>query len=217
MPSKGLGLRAGVAIPSTAFVPQPESSLVADISEWLYWGSPPAYIEVPYAWLSFPATWQAETLANTATVTQRDGVSATRANSASVTQRGQLDAPPVSLHTTCDADPANLAQWTVDYRSPLRMKQPELALVDLTARTRAERARVLRVRQGIRVVVTDAPATWPEGSHSLLVEGVRHVGHSHSRLVVWRTSAIPGTTPGEPGPWLRYGSSFWNSADVVGF
>jgi hypothetical protein len=217
MPSKGLGLRAGVAIPATAFVPQPESGLVAEVSEWLYWGSPPKHTEAPYSWLSFPATWQAETLANTATVTQDDGVSATRADTASVNQRGQLDAPPVTLHTTCDADPANLAQWTVTYRSPLRMKQPEMALVDLASRTPAERARILRVRQGARVVVTGAPATWPEGSHSLLVEGVRHTGRSHSRVVVWRTSAVAGTTPGTPGPWLRYGSSHWESTDVIGF
>lgn len=218
MPAKGLGLRAGMYLPATGFVPQYPDRLVADLSAWLYWGGPPAYTEIPYSWLAPPLSWLHETLANTATVTATaTGASATRTNTASITAHGQRDAPSVTLDTYVGADPANLAQWTVDYRSSPRMKQPNLYLVDLIQRTDDEQVRILRVRQGMRIVITDAPATWPEGSSSLLVEGVSHSLLPSSRTVTWQTSAIAGSTAGTPGPWLRYGSSMWNSTDVIPF
>jgi len=216
MPAKGLGLRARItAIPAAALVSVAPDPLVSVVTQWLFFGGPPAPVEIPYTWLSFPARWRHETMVNTATVEQFNGVEATKTNPTSVTNFGQR-AGGDTLHTACDADPANLATWLVTYWGEQRMKQPALMLVDLAQRTDAEVTAILRVRQGTRVVVTDAPATWPEGSHSLVVEGVDHSGRADRSGVIWRTSPVPGsTTPGEPGPWLRYGSSMWNSADVI--
>jgi len=156
-------------------------------------------------------------MVNTAVVSQTGGVSATKVNIASRDTFGVRSPAPTSLDTATDADPANLAQWLVTYRGLARMRQPALMLVELAERSEPERVKILRVRPGTRIVISDAPITWSEGSHSLVVEGREHVGRGDRRGVMWQTSAVAGTVPGEPGPWLRYGSSKWNSTDVVPF
>lgn len=215
--SRGLGLRSGIStIPAAALVAQPPHATVAALVDRLFFGGPPAPVLIPYSWLSFPARWRHETMVNTATVGQVGGTSATATNAASVAEHGHRPGG-ATLHTASDADPANLATWLVTYRGEQRMKQPTLMLVDLAERSDAERVAILAVRQGTRIVITGPPTTWPEGSHSLVVEGVDHTGRSDRRGVAWKTSPVPGTIPGEPGPWLRYGASIWNSTDVIPF
>jgi hypothetical protein len=229
VPSRGLGLRAQslfVASNRVAGSPHP-SSVAADpnptfpvptiLQDYFFAGTPTA-TQIPYAWLSGAegARFRAETMVNVATISQLDGASTTATNVASRTAYG-VRAVSGQLDTACDADPANLATWLTTYRGDPRMKQPTLALIELGSRTANECVSILRVREGMRITITGAPATWPQGAYSLVVEGVAHASRDGVRLVVWATSAVPGTTPGTPGPWFRWGSSSYGGTDVIPF
>jgi hypothetical protein len=192
--------------------PSQEPSILRDY----VFGSPPSSTQIPYSWLAPPVRFRAEPLVNVATVNRVDGATAISTNIASRDAYGVRVATG-SLDTACNADPANLALWLTTYRGDPRMRQPALTLVDLIQRTPEECVRILRVREGDRIVITDAPATWPQGASSLVVEGVLHSSHVGDRKVGWVTSAVPGTTAGTPGPWVRWGSSVYQSTDVIPF
>lgn len=58
---------------------------------------------------------------------------------------------------------------------------------------------------------------WPDGTTSLLIEGIQHTGGVDDRVVVWNTSPVIGSTPGIPGPWFRTDSSRLDGADRLPF
>lgn len=192
--------------------PSQEPSILRDY----VFGSPPSPTQIPYSWLAPPVKFRAEPLINVATVNQTGAATAISTNATSRAAYGERAATG-SLDTACNADPANLALWLTTYRSDPRMRQPALMLVDLIQRTPDECVRILRVREGDRVLITDPPATWPQGAHSLVVEGVSHSSQRGDRKVMWVTSAVPGITAGTPGPWFHWGSSVYQSTDVIPF
>lgn len=210
-----MALRTGRArtIPAAGLRAAAVPSQVSTILRDYVFGSAPSPTLIPYSWIAPPARFRADTVVNVATMAQTDGATTTIANLASKA-RGAREVTG-TLATACDADPANLGRWLTTYRADPRMRQPLLLLVDLIARTDDECVRILRVREGDRVVVTDPPADWPEGGHSLVVEGLQHLSQNGRRQVGWVTSAVAGTTPGTPGPWFRWGSSQYGSADVI--
>lgn len=218
MPSRGMALRTGRArsIPALRLHGEAQPSTVSTILRDYVFGGPPASTLIPYAWLAPPVRFRAEPLVNVATIDQTDGVTATSTNIASRFAYG-VRAATGTLDSACDADPANLGSWLSTYRGDPRMRQPALMLVDLIQRTPDECVRILRVRQGDRIVITGAPTTWPQGAHSLVVEGVLHSSQRGGRRVGWVTSAVAGTVAGTPGPWFRWGSSRYGSTDVIPF
>lgn len=218
MPSRGMALRNGrsVTLPhSKVWAPSVPSQVPTVLADYI-WGSPPSPTQIPYSWLKNPAMFRAETMVNVATINQFNGITATVPNSTSVSAYGER-AVSGTLSTACDADPAQLATWLTTYRGDPRMRQPALALVALDARTPDECVKILRVREGDRVQIIGAPATWPQGASSLVVEGVAQVQNQGVRTVAWVTSAVPGSVAGTPGPWFRWGSSVVNGTDVIPF
>lgn len=196
----------------------PASPLAAVVGDY-YWGtgvtdalSP---VEIPYAWIATPLARKPTTPVNAVTVSQTGGTTASALDQASIDRFGS-GGEPVTLDTACDADPANLAEFLVEYEATPRPRQPLVRLV-LHGRTDAEVLRILRVKLGQRVRIPDAPAFWPPGAANLVVEGIAHRLAVEDRAVVWATSALIGVAPTEPGPWWRWDASTWDGTDLVPF
>jgi hypothetical protein len=213
-----MALRTGRArsLPASGLRSAAQPSQVATVLRDYVFGGGPDPVSIPYSWLAVPVRFRAEALVNFAEITQVEGPTATRINETSRSAYGER-AVTGSLDTICGADPANLAQWLVTYRGDPRMRQPALMLVDLIVRTPDECVRILRVGEGDRITITGAPSTWPQGSTSLVVEGVGHSSQNGERKVVWVTSAVAGAVAGIPGPWFRWGSSAYGGTDVIPF
>lgn len=178
-------------------------------------GLPPDPVDIPYSWINPPLIRRPTRVINSAVVSQTDGVTAYSTDAASTTRYG-VGSESETLDTAVDADPANLATHLTTYYSTPRPHQPVVRL-SLLRRTEAECLLILSVSLARRVRITDAPATWPAGAVSFVVEGIRHVITPERRDVEWTTSAPIGAVAGTPGPWFRWDESYWDGADVIPF
>ena len=158
MPSRGMALRSGRArsLPAARLRSAAQPSQVATVLRDYVFAEAPAPVQIPYSWLSPPVRFRAEAVVNVAEIGQVDGATATVTNEASRSAYGER-AVQGTLDTACDADPANLGLWLTTYRGEPRMRMPALVLVDLIARTPEECVRILRVREGDRVLITGLP------------------------------------------------------------
>jgi hypothetical protein len=177
----------------------------------------PAPTQIPYSWLSPPFRARADQPINDVTVTQFGGGTAYQTSAASIARYGD-SAAPYTLETAQDGDMQSLAAWVIDHYATSRMRCPSLTLnLFGPTRTDAEKWLVLGVTIGTRIQITGAPATWPEGTSTLIVEGIAHQVGGNVRLVTWNTSPVIGATPGVVGPWFKLNSSPINGTDTVPF
>lgn len=182
-------------------------------------GGPPAIVSIPYSWLSRPLRDRPDKPVTSASVSQFGGTSAYQVDADSQTEYGE-NPFTATLHTACDADPANLAHWALAYRATQpgvvpRARFSSLPVV-LSKRAPAEIQLLLDVRIGQRIRITGAPATWPPGKTEQVVEGIRHsIGALRTMELI--TVPIIGTTAGAPGPWFKVGSSVLGGPDAVPF
>lgn len=188
---------------------------VAD--DW-FWGiAPPMVTVIPYGWLSPPAQFRADQPINSPQIATSGGGTAVMPNVASIAQYGEFR-QPVTLSALSSADGPALAYWFSTYYAGFRMRCPSLAVNLLDARrTQAEVWRVLGVRIGDRISIPDAPATWPEGTNSMFVEGIQHEVSQNRRMVTFNCSPVVGSSPGVVGPWFREGISFASGTDAGPF
>lgn len=195
------------------------SGVASSASRDFWYGfSPPTPTQIPYAWLSPPFRARADRPLNDQTVTRTGGATGYAPNAASIARFGSVS-NPVTLETAVDADAQALANWQTTYYTNPRMRCPSLT-VNLFGPSRSdpEKWRTLGVKIGTRIQITGAPATWPEGTTSLIVEGVTHQIGQGVRTVTWNTSPVIGATPGMVGPWFRLnGGSFIDGTDPVPF
>jgi hypothetical protein len=174
--------------------------------DWLWGGAPPAPVVVPYSWLDQPLHFRPDAPVNYALVSRVNGNTARSVNKTSSDASTEYRASGVTLDCVTPADPPNLADHvTGNFASP-RMRCPSLTF-DLLIRTDPERQLLLGVAEGQPIVVSGTPASWPEGTASLVIEGVRHVIGIDQRTVIWNTSPVVGSTPGTAGPWFRLDAS----------
>lgn len=177
----------------------------------------PAPVQIPYDWLSPPLRARADQPINDVAVSQTGGGTAYQTSAASIARYGDA-AGRFTLETAQPGDMQSLATWVIAYYATSRMRCPSLT-INLFGATRsdAEKWLVLGVAIGTRIQITGAPATWPEGISTLIVEGIAHQVGGNVRLVTWNTSPVIGGTPGVVGPWFELNSSPLNGTDVVPF
>lgn len=183
--------------------------------DWFWGGGPPPPVWLPYSWISRPLRFRPHQPITAAEVSDTSGTTARSRNATSYAEYREYLATAV-LDTAIQADPVSLAAYLTDNHTVQRMACPTL-LFDLLPRADNERALLLGISEGMRIVITGVPATWPEGAHSLIVEGVHHVIGLSKRTVAFTTSPVVGTTAGDPGPWLRADASTIGGTDTTPF
>lgn len=62
-----------------------------------------------------------------------------------------------------------------------------------------------------------APGLWPEGTTTAVIEGRGRSISLDRPIVAWNLAAVVGVTPGVPGPWFRFDTSFLDGSDRVPF
>lgn len=179
-------------------------------SDWFWGNVAPDPTEIPYSWLRPPVRFRPDPPVNTAEVGRTGGSTARAVDTnhrdalgyGEYTFRAELD-------TAVTHDPAALAGFMVAVHAndPPRQRIPALSLM-LNNRTVDECQTILTRAIGDRISITGAPATWPEGTTSLVIEGIRHEIGVDARYVAWVTTPVVGDDPGEPGPWFRLDESF---------
>jgi len=174
--------------------------------------APPA-AEFPVCWFSDPISLRLLRPYNHAEVTQVDGVTARADNTTSIATYGAVYPFTATLSTAVDADPENLASWTVTYNGNPRTTAPSLS-VQLLYRTDAEKLQILQVGRGQRIRLTGLPIQWPESAKTLVVAGIRHQASIAGHTVTWTTTPVVGSVDGIPGPWFRWGSSSRGGTDI---
>ena len=177
-------------------------------------GLAPVPVQIPLCWLSPPVLLRLEQPYTTAAVS-REGSTYRDRSAANVAEYGDFSFV-AELTTPNTADLANLAHWTVTYRSVPRMRAPQL-VIDLMYRTDAEKLMLLRIARWSRIVLTGVPPEFPEGAASLVVAGTKHTVSVFSRRLFITTAPVIGSAAGVPGPWFRFGSSAWGGTDIIPF
>lgn len=197
----------------------PNSPLAAVLNEY-YWGAgvtgPPAPVQIPYSWITYPLIGQPTPAYTRAAVSQTGGVTSYASAAAATVRRYGAQLFTATLDTDVDADTANLATFVIAYQATPRPRRPVMRIY-LHNRTEDECLRILRVGYGMRVQITDAPATWPPGAANITIEGKAHSISVDARYVDWTTTALIGAAPTAPGPWWRWGASRWGGTDIRPF
>lgn len=171
---------------------------------------------IEYCWIQAPLIRRPTTAITKAQITQDGGITAySSADTDTVRQYG-VNTAQTTLQTAVDADAQNFADFLVTYQSVPRPRQPSMTF-DLVHLDDAAILTILGVQLGQRCVLVGHPSTTPAGARSFVVEGIAHQFGVAQRLVIWQTSAPIGTVPGTPGPWFRWGSSYWSGTDLRPF
>lgn len=185
--------------------------------DW-FWGNPPASpTPIPYTWLRPPVRFRPDSPINTTAITRKGGATARAVNAVSRDEFTE-HSYTATLDTATSGDPAALAAFLVDVYAvdPPRQRVPDLTLI-LNSRTTSERQLILEQEIGNRIQVTGTPATWPQGTTSLVILGIRHQIAVDLRTVTWDTTPVVGDDPGDPGPWFRADDSFADGTDDAPF
>jgi hypothetical protein len=184
-----------------------------------FWDTTPDPTVIRYGWISPPFRARADQPINDPEVTAQGHGTARAPNATSIARYGDYNGTPVTLATAVDADADCLAAYLSTFYSDFRMRCPSLTINLLNAQlTPTDVQTVLGIRVGDRIVIPDAPATWPAGTNSLIVEGIgRQILVGQCRVVTINTSPVIGSAPGIPGPWFRWGSSVWAGSDLIPF
>lgn len=166
-----------------------------------YWDTTPTPVTIPYAWLSPPFRSRADQPINDPAVSVQGGGTAYSPNAASIARYGDFGLP-VTLTTSVPADADALAAYLSANYSDFRMRCPSLTVNLLNAQLQPTDVQtLLGVKIGDRILISDAPATWPQGNNALVVEGIaKQVLIDRCRLITFNTS--PVVMPS--GPYLPF-------------
>lgn len=196
----------------------PSDASAPIMQDWMFQPGPPAPVDIPYTWLSYNLRYRPEKPYTTATVTQAGGVTARAQDDDAVNEYGD-NSFTAELATAVSADAANLAKHVVGMYAQAgqvpRVRMSQL-VIQLAGRRGYEQHRILSIKQGQRIRITDAPPRWPVGMTEQIVEGRRREC-SDGSVVTFITSPVIGVTPGVSGPWFRLDVSQLDATDRVPF
>lgn len=196
----------------------PPSTSAEILQDWTFLPGPPAPTEIPYTWLTDTLRYRPEKPFTTAAVSASGIGTAQRQDPAAVAEYG--DNPfTADLLTACSADPGALAQHVIDFYAQAgvspRSRMSSMT-IELTGRPQSELHRLLSIKQGQRITITGAPATWPAGMTQQIVEGINR-SYSGGATLTFRTSPVIGVDPGVAGPWFRLDVSELGGTDLIPF
>jgi len=200
-----------LASPEQHYSPSDEA-----LNDYWWGGGPPAVTQIPYSWLTQNLGFRRDKPYNVADVTRTSGFTARSLASLANRQRYREQTFTATLDTAVDADAPALATHVVTYRSTPRDRCPQIT-IDLLQRDDLDRWTVLGREVGDRIQITGAPATWPEGTTSLVIEGIQHTIGIDARVVVWNTVPVSGAAAGVPGPWFYADDSVTGGTDKAPF
>lgn len=194
-------------------------STVGDIlQDWTFQPGPPAPVQIPYGWLGDILQYRPEKPLTSAAVSRFGAGTARDRDNTAISEYG--DNPfTAELHTACTADAPNLAKHVIDFYAQagqIPRSRMSSMTIQLTGRPQAELHRILSIKQGQRVRISGAPASWPAGMTEQIVEGIAH-SYSGGALITFLTSPVIGTTAGTAGPWFRLDVSALGGTDIVPF
>ena len=224
MPAHGRGFRLGDSewgiedMIGRLDVLDQQKAMAAVVNDY-FWDTAPTPVAIPYGWLSPPFRSRADQPINDPAITVAGSGTAHAPNQVSIFRYGDFGLP-VTLNTAVNADADTLAAYLSSNYSDFRMRCPSLTVNLLNAQLQpTDVQKLLAVKIGDRIVIPDAPATWPQGNNTLIVEGIaKQVLIDRCRYVTFNTSPVVGTNPGTPGPYFRWGSSTWGSStDLIPF
>jgi hypothetical protein len=178
-------------------------------------GAAPVPFDIPLCWLTPPVTLRLEQPYTTAEISRDGGGTYRNVHAANRDEYGDFPYT-ATLATFTDTDPANLAHWTVTYRSIPRVRCSQIA-INLMFRTDSERVDLLRIPRWSRIRLTGVPPEFPEGAASIVVAGAKHQIGLAGHMLYLTTAPVVGLVAGVPGPWFRYGQSSWGGTDVIPF
>lgn len=212
MSATGLGLRVRASMPgSLTYSPTLAGVLAVD---YLLGIQPAPVYDIAYRWLRRPLRMRQDWPINDFRATRTGGSEVRVTNFDSVEEH--IASPGrVTLDTTVSQDPHSIGVWTTTYYADPRDRIPQLT-IDLLAPalTDADRQMLLAREIGDRVLVSDAPATWPAGTDRGVIEGIRHQTDKERHLLIFNTSQPIGAEPGEVGPWWQLDVTSLGDADA---
>lgn len=183
-------------------------------------GNPPTIVQIPYAWLMPPVGFRPDAPYTSAAITQSGAGTAYTSDANSLDEYGDNQFA-ATLATLGAADTVALGEYTMTYYATQpgkvpRQRTPAL-VINLLPLDLVSIQTVLGLQEGQHIHVSGAPATWPEGTTDLVIEGISDAIGLNVRTRSLRTSPVIGSTPGTVGPWFRWGSSIWGGSDVIPF
>lgn len=211
----GAGLKTRMVVPASAAYRPGTAGIVSD---WVF-GTPPApVVDIPYRWLAMGLAIRQEPVINDMRVSRVDGIEARRIDQDSIDAR-QVGPGSATLDTAVAADTVSLAAWTVAMFASPRDRCPRVTidLLDRTKLTELDARRLLGIEVGTRILITDAPSTWPPGMERLVVDGIRHSLPKSQHLLTLITSQVIGHTPGTVGPWWQIDQTPLDSGPPIAF
>jgi hypothetical protein len=230
--SSGFGRRLDATIVdgdliARADVPWPDSAAAA-MNDWFWGGGPPTPVQIPYAWLTPPVRFRPDPAYNVTTITRTGGAQAFNRDPDSVDAFGETEFT-ATLDTAVEADLGALGSHILRFYATQpgdvpRTRAPQLVVNLLLVELMAGRSGLYTVLDreiGDRIAIAGTPVgaatAWPQGTTSLVIEGIEHRVATDTRYVLWNTAPVIGASPGVPGPWFRLGASRLGGADTLPF
>ncbi len=160
---------------------------------------------VDLTWLEQPLQFRTDPPLNVMDVTSPSGFTGHAVNTDS-TGEWTENAGTVDLDTVCDADPSNLAAFTVREFARPRYRAPVLAF-ELRSTTDVTRRRaIIGAQLSQRWALSGLPDNAPDGTNTFHIEGIRRVVSLAGHRVEWNTGPVFGDVPGVVQPYPLVGT-----------
>lgn len=168
--------------------------------------NPPLAATIQLAWLEPPLSFRTDPPVNDMTASRVGAGPAHAQHAASVAEYG-VYADTATVDSAVDADPANLAAFTVRLNSAPKQRIPRLTF-QLRSSTDPTRAATILGRElGDQCALTGLPSNAPWDVGRFHIEGIRHSISIAGHRIEWNTGPVLGVIPGTPDPYPLVGSA----------